>query len=92
MKIKNRPDSVDFLQIQILDIFCKNYYFYKMILTNLVIDIITEQNNSVLLHYYLINKKFSNKFQFLPKLIPNLSAKTPAWMTTIRLNAIKFIV
>ena len=31
-------------------------------------------------------------FQFLPKLIPSLSAKTPACITTIRLSAIKFIV
>ncbi len=60
--IQNYHISVVFLQIQTINIFCKKYYFYKKILTNLVLEFFTEEINSVLI--ILLPKKyiFSNEF------------------------------
>ena len=46
----------------------------------------------VLINYYLKNFLLLINFYVLAKLMPNLSARTPACITTMRPSAIKLIV
>ena len=63
LKIQNPPVSAAFFLMQNQDIFYENYYFYKKILTNLVIGICVFQVvlDEAQINYFVVNQKFRKK-------------------------------